>query len=201
MIALSRFGGLRCPSKVLALRWSHVDFGNGRMRIPSCKTEHHSGGAERTIPLFPEVESALLELYNPDDVGDGFVITRYRDTRSNLRTQLCRIIERAGLEAWERPWHNMRATRETELSERFPIHVVCSWIGNGAHVAQAHYLQVTDAHYQKAIDEAAQKAAQQLHADTRKPSQDKGSYPDLLHAAATCDRSPTIQRSRQGSNL
>jgi hypothetical protein len=35
MIVLSRFGGLRCPSEVLALRWSQVDFGNGRPRGPS----------------------------------------------------------------------------------------------------------------------------------------------------------------------
>jgi len=201
MIALSRFGGLRCPSEVLALRWSHVDFGNGRLRVPSCKTEHHAGGAERTIPLFPEVESALLELYDPEDVGNSLIITRYRDTRSNLRTQLCRIIKRAGLEVWERPWHNMRATRETELAESFPIHVVCAWIGNSARVAQAHYLQVTDAHYEKAIDGAAQKAAQRTHAKGRKASQDEGGDPDLLHATATCDALPTVKRSRQESNL
>lgn len=201
MIALSRFGGLRCPSEVLALRWSDVDFGNGRLRVPSCKTEHHAGGADRTIPLFPDVESAPLELYDPEDVGDGFIITRYRDTRQNFRTQLLRIIRRAGLEAWERPWHNMRATRETELAELFPIHVVCDWIGNSARVAQAHYLQVTDAHFARAIGEAAQKAAHQVHAKTRNQSHDVGVQADLPHAAATCDDVRTGKRSRQESNL
>jgi len=160
MIALSRFGGLRCPSEVLALRWSDVDFGNGRLRVPSCKTEHHAGRAERIIPLFPEVESALLELYNPEDVGDGFIITSYRDTRSNLRTQLCRIIKRAGLEVWQRPWHNMRATRQTELAERYPLHVVCQWMGNSSAIAAKHYLQVTDEHFATAIAQDAVPAGQ-----------------------------------------
>ena len=59
-----------------------------------------------------------------------FVITRYRDSNANLRTQLQRIIKRAGLKPWPKLFHNLRATRQTELSEEFPAHVVCSWLGN-----------------------------------------------------------------------
>ncbi len=42
---------------------------------------------------------------------------------------------------------NLRSTRETDLTERFPVHVICEWIGNSAPVAAKHYLQVTDEHY------------------------------------------------------
>ena len=57
--------------------------------------------------------------------------------------------------------------RETELCETYPIHVVCSWIGNSTTVANKHYLQVTDEHFEKAV----QKAVQQAHAEPRTESQ------------------------------
>src|SRR6185295_4432173 len=62
---------------------------------------------------------------------------------------------------------NLRSSRETELCQKFPVHVVCKWIGNTPRIAQQHYLQVTDQDFAKAIageDEAAQKAAQQTAA-------------------------------------
>jgi len=38
LFALSRFGGLRCPSEHLALRWGDVDWERGRLTIHACKT-------------------------------------------------------------------------------------------------------------------------------------------------------------------
>jgi hypothetical protein len=61
-----------------------------------------------------------------------------------------KIIARAGLEPWEKLFQNLRATRETELAEIYPMHVVCAWIGNSPAVAAKHYLQVTDAHFAEA---------------------------------------------------
>lgn len=52
LIALSRFGGLRCPSEHLALKWGHVDWQQGRINVQSPKTAHHVGKATRTIPCF-----------------------------------------------------------------------------------------------------------------------------------------------------
>ena len=83
------------------------------------------------------------------------VITMRRASNSNLRTQLIRIIRRAGLEPWPRLFQNLRATRETELAQQFPMHVVCEWIGNSQLVAVKHYLQVTDADYQRATTHTA----------------------------------------------
>jgi hypothetical protein len=91
------------------------------------------------------------------------VITRYRDKNGNLRTQLQRIIRKAGLTPWPRLFHNLRATRQTELAEQFPAHVVCAWIGNTERVAQNHYLQVTDAHFEKAAKEPTPAKPGQRH--------------------------------------
>lgn len=54
IFALSRFGGLRCPSEHLALTWADVDLPGGKLTIHSTKTEHHAGGGVRVIPIFPE---------------------------------------------------------------------------------------------------------------------------------------------------
>ena len=69
--------------------------------------------------------------------GAEQVITRYRDTNANLRTQLLRIIGRAGVQPWPKLFQNLRSTRETELAEEFPLHVVCQWIGNSQPVARS----------------------------------------------------------------
>ena len=54
IFALSRFGGLRCPSEHLALRWGDVDWEHNRMTVHSSKTEHYEG-TPSTSPQDDEV--------------------------------------------------------------------------------------------------------------------------------------------------
>jgi len=150
LFALSRFGGLRCPSEHLSLQWKHMDWSSGRMTVVSPKTEHHEGKEQRLIPLFPELLPYLREAHEKASDKTGNVITRYRSTEANLRTQFRRIIEKAGLTPWPKIFHNLRASRETELAGEYPIQVVCAWIGNSPTIAAKHYLTVTDADFQKA---------------------------------------------------
>jgi len=187
IFALARYGGLRCPSEVLALSWIDVNWELNRIRVPSPKTEHIEGKDSRMIPLFPELRSFLLEAFEQAEPGTEHVITHYRSGSANLRTQLHRIIRRAGLEPWPKTFQNLRSTRETELAEVFPLHVVCKWIGNSKPVAAEHYLQLTDEHFDRAIQEqptiiekAAHNAAQKLHETARndlKHNQDSDSQP------------------------
>ena len=76
---------------------------------------------------------------------------RPRGWRScNLRTQFGRIIKRAGLQAWPRLFHNLRASLETELLRERPIHVVTAWLGNSPRIALKHYCMVTDFDFDRA---------------------------------------------------
>jgi integrase len=143
LLALARYGGLRCPSETLTLEWDDLDWDRQRMRVRSPKSEKDESGGARWVPLFPELLPYLEEAFEAAAPGTVHVITHSRDQSVNLRTGLNRIIRRAGLEPWERPWYNLRATRQTELSAEFPLHVVCAWIGNKQAVAAEHYLQVT----------------------------------------------------------
>ena len=159
LFALSRYGGLRCPSEHLALRWEDVDWDRSRITVRSPKTEHHPGGESRVMPLFPELLPHLELCFDQAEPGEEFVITRYRRPNSNLRTLLMKIIRRAGLQPWPKLFQNLRSTRETELADQFPIQVVCDWIGNTEAVAAKHYLQVTEDHFTKALQNALQHPA------------------------------------------
>jgi integrase len=144
LIALARYGGLRTPSEPLALTWGDVDWEKGKVLIRSPKT------GNRMIPLFPELRPHLDEAFDRAEPGDLYVVTKSRNAGSNFRTTFEKIIVRAGLLPWEKPFQNLRASRETELAADHPLHVVTEWIGNSAPVAAKHYLQVTEADFLRA---------------------------------------------------
>jgi integrase len=149
IIALARYGGFRCPSEVLSLTWADVDWEAGRITVTSPKTKRQ-GKAFRVIPLFPELRPLLEIAFDEAAEGTLHVVTKYRQRNANLRTQFERILKRAGVQPWERLFQNLRATRETELANEYPLHVVTAWMGNTEKVASKHYLQVTDAHFEQA---------------------------------------------------
>src|SRR5262249_18502923 len=151
LFALSRYAGLRCPSEHLALTWADVNWGEGRMLIRSPKTEHHEGKGTRLVPIFPELRPYLEEAWEAAEPGTMHVITRCRDVNANLRTQLERIIAKAGLKPWPKLFQNLRASRATELANGFPAHVAAAWLGHSTLVANKHYWQVTDADFARAV--------------------------------------------------
>ena len=69
----------------------------------------------------------------------------------NLRTTFLKIIKRAGLAPWDRLFHNLRSSRQTELAETLLAQVVCDWLGNSEAVAMMHYLQTTEEHFSRAV--------------------------------------------------
>ncbi len=165
IVILSRYGGLRCPSEVLSLRWQGVDWEAGRITVDSPKGKRHGKGT-RVIPMFPELRPELETAWDLASEGAVYVVDadNYRAAaqsssgwrNANLRTQFGRILKRAGVEAWPRLFHNLRASRETELAADFPIHVVTSWLGNTPRIAMKHYLQTTDADFERAAHNPAQ---------------------------------------------
>ncbi len=157
LFALCRFGGLRCPSEVLGLRWSDIQWERGRVKVRSPKTAKQ-GKAERVVPLFPELLAELNALYDIAQPGlmcsaDSYVVKRYRDTETNLRTSFGRIMDAAGVARWPKPFMALRASRRTELerSGRFANHVLNDWFGHTGAVAEKFYLQVTEDDFEAAI--------------------------------------------------
>jgi integrase len=175
IIALTRFGGLRCPSEVLGLQWGDVNWERGRLTVRSPKTAGHGEGhAVRVVPVAPELRPMLLALFDAAPEGSTHVISeRYRKGCGNLSTHFRRIIHRAGAKPWPRLFHNLRASCACDWVERFPAHVVAGWLGHSPLIAARHYLQTRDAHFDLAagIGEPATNPATQA-----RPQDDKAEH-------------------------
>lgn len=171
LFALARWGGMRVVSEPRALTWDCVDWGRKRIIVKSPKTERHPGHEQRTIPLFPELDGPLMEALERAEEGGTQLVLPMLSQKSSaaLRDPMFAAIKRAGLKPWPRLWHNLRSSRQTDLEQKFPSHVVCAWLGNSTTIARRHYLQVLDADYTKAIG-AGQKSGAESGAVPACPS-------------------------------
>jgi integrase len=159
IIALSRFGGLRCPSEVLSLEWRHIDWERNRITVPSPKTDRYDGKESRMVPLFADLRPYLQDAFELAEAGQTHVVGGNHLAKAkgpngwkncNLRTAFEKLVHRVGLEPWPRLFHNLRSSRETELLEEFPVHVVAQWMGHDAKVSLKHYAQTTEDHFDRA---------------------------------------------------
>lgn len=144
VVALARLGGLRCSSEIALLKWADVHWDADRFTVTSPKTKRY-GKATRIVPLFPELRRFVDEAFTMAQEGAKWVIPMLNGTPDkNLGTTFKKVIQRAGVEQWLKPFQNLRSSRQTELEQNFPTHVVCSWLGNTPRIAHKHYLTVTD---------------------------------------------------------
>ena len=137
------------------------------------------------IPLFPELQTALAEAWELAEEGSVYVVDeRYRKAANtatgwrniNLRTTFEKIVRRAGLKPWPKLFHALRSSRETELAQEFPIHVVTAWLGNTPTVALRHYLLTTDSDFDRATP-AKGPAAQTVQISVQQGAEGGGNEP------------------------
>lgn len=141
-LALMRFGGLRFCEVHQSFQWSWIDWNRGRINIASPKT------GNREIPIFKELRPWLEEAFEVAKPGIAF--PQLQATRNAIAKRLTRIGKKIGVLVWPKPFQNLRATRETELLEKHPIHVVTAWMGHSIKIALLHYAQISPEHWQKA---------------------------------------------------
>src|SRR5262249_39004172 len=87
-------------------------------------------------------------------------IVSNRGTEAAWRTRMYKLLRRLGIPAWPRIWHNLRASRQTELEDRFPSHVVSAWVGTSETVMREHYLMTTADHFAEALKPSPEVCAQ-----------------------------------------
>jgi len=146
LIVLGRFAGLRLPSEIVSLKWADVHWDECRIHVTSPKTEHHQGGEERDMPIFPDVYPTLKAAFDTAAEGQEYVIAtpHYRQPKANLRTPLLRILRGAGVEPWPCLFQNLRASCEKELIDAGHAEwKVCRWIGHSEAVGRRHYRNMT----------------------------------------------------------
>lgn len=161
---MARYLGVRVPSEPFSMTWDCVDWQKRLLRVPSPKTASQ-GKPYRLVPIFPPVMPHLERLFDAAQPGQVFIFHRLRQRESvkaaergwwqvvNLRQRLLRSIARIGGQPGSRLWHSPRASAETDLVARFPIHVFTAWLGNTPKIAIKHYLRVTPADFERAVRE------------------------------------------------
>jgi integrase len=210
IFVMARYGGVRVPSELRELTWGDINWEQNRIRIHDEKRSRPGSPVIRIIPLFPELQAILAEALDQAPTGSLYVCPRARERSANLRTQMHRIIKKAKLTPWQRTFQNMRSTRETELAEHFPMHVVNKWIGNTESVAVQHYLQVTNDHFERAVSEfdgdgleldidAFFAEAAQNQAQSAQDSQELDATDDDTKKPQAPDQSGTCGQSRRKS--
>ena len=138
-----------------------------KVTILARKTEHQNK-PYRVIPTFPELRPHLEAAFRSQG-GAIYAVSQNQESTQNLRALFFRILRRARVQPWEHLFHNLRGSRQTELADQFPLHVVTDWIGNSPDIADRHYLKTTDDHFKKSVagetahgtGKAAQNPAQQ----------------------------------------
>ncbi len=188
VFALSRFGGLRCPSEHLRLTWQDIDWERDRFRVNSTKT------GERWVPIFTELRPYLASAFEHAADGAVNVVTRRRASAQRWGTLLERILAKAGIERWPKIFHNLRASRQTELTTRFSIGTVCRWLGNSIEVADAHYLTALDAEF----DAAARLGALQIPVQQSEEKRRKVSISQMADSEETAENAGNVEKQPGG---
>ena len=174
IVVLARYGGLRIPSELADLTWDRIDWEGKRFTVMVPKKEHLDGHGQRVIPIFPEIIPYLEKAFDEAPEGSRHVVPRGRSSNVNLRSALERILKTAGVVQWPKLFQNLRASRETELMQTEPAHLVHAWLGNSREVAEDHYLMVRDSDYERVTTEAVQNPVQSVAApDRQEPSLEK----------------------------
>jgi integrase len=150
IVGLTRYAGLRCPSELQQLKWSDIDWSKKLLTVHSPKTEHHAGHAVRIVPVAPEIQPILFELFEMATEGDVLLFSKLKASSGNLRTTFHKIIVRAGHKPWARLFQNLRGSCETDWVGVHPAHEVASWLGHSPTIAVKHYLKHKDLNVQAA---------------------------------------------------
>lgn len=131
------------PTEVHVLKWSDVLWDQNKLRIESKKT------GLRYCPIFEPALKLLREAYDMAPERATHIFPN-RNTESNLRTHMHRIIKSAGLVPWPKVFVNLRSSCRTDLEDNFRETVINAWIGHSTKVGQKHYSQVRPSDWEEA---------------------------------------------------
>ncbi len=130
---LAIYAGLR-RGEILALRWEHIDFNAGAIRVHNTATFQTKSGRARQVPIVPILETELRQAARSGPWVVGTSRTQPNDTRWIQRWHdLIRKLNRSLPDDEQLPdirIHDLRASYCTELLHRLPPAVVQQIMGH-----------------------------------------------------------------------
>lgn len=141
LFGLARLAGLRTPSETHGLKWSMIDWQESKMTVPSVKTEHHPGHAQRTTPITLKLMKILVAHYHATTPKPDDPLVRIKPGRY-MRTQMRKIIDKAGLEQWPKVFQALRQSCDIEWSMIYPEFAVDLWLGHSKRISRKHYKNI-----------------------------------------------------------
>ena len=114
LIGIARYAGLRCPSEIRELKWSDVNWEAKALTVRSPKTAANPNHAVRMVPVCPELQPILLELYEAAPEGAVEMVPQAHRAHVNIFQGLKKIIAKAGLKPWPRLVQNLRSSCATD---------------------------------------------------------------------------------------
>ena len=142
LVALIAHAGVR-RGEALAVEWSDIQWGKGRLLVSNLKTSKHGQIAKRECLMEPALETILLECYEQAEEGTRRVAPI---STNNLNRQMLSLMARAGL-SWSEPFHGLRRRRASTWKLVYPAYVVNLWLGHSEAVSRKSYLTVPEALY------------------------------------------------------
>ena len=153
IVGLARYAGLRCPSEVRELRWTDIDWNRKMLVVRSPKTAGKAAHAVRNVPVSPALQPLLWTLRQESPTDAEHIVKLVQREAYNLRTRFQKIVQRAGLQAWPRLFHNLRASCATDFAQRLPNHEAARYLGHSPLIAASHYLQPSDHNFRAVAGE------------------------------------------------
>ena len=153
IVGLARYAGLRCPSEVRELRWTDTDWNRKMMVVRSPKTAGKAAHAVRNVPVSPALQPLLWKLRQESPADAEHIVKLVQKGAHNLRTRFKKIVARAGLQAWPRLFHNLRASCATDFAQSLPNHEAARFLGHSPLIAASHYLQPSDHNFRAVAGE------------------------------------------------
>ncbi len=158
IFALARFGGLRCPSEVLAF--------DGRTSIGSVIASRFDrrklrdmGRVSGLFRFWQDVRTELNTWFDIVQPGNQSPLGLLRRSTVPIDGKESEnpIASDSGCGwggKWPKPFMALRSSRRTELERAgFKNHVLNDWFGHTGAIAEAHYLQTTEADFEAAMTE------------------------------------------------
>lgn len=146
--ALARYCGLRCPSEVSGLIWDDIAWKSRRLTVHDVKRSRveQQERRERVVLLDERAEKWLLKGFASSPARNKLVCPRLPH-KSNLSRSVTEAITRAGVTPWPKLFQSLRQSAERDWADRYPQHVVSTWLGHSIEVSGKHYLAIGEEHY------------------------------------------------------